>query len=385
MNEVVIAGIGQTSVGEHWDISLRELAFMAIEPAIQDAGGLTPQALFVGNMLAPILSGQAHLATLVADFAGYKGIEAVSVESAGASGAAALRLGYMAIRSGMVDVALVVGVEKQTDSIGSKVEAALSAVGDSDYESIHGMTPTAQAALLMQRYLYEYDLPRDVFVGFPLVAHANGVANPNAMFRKAIRPELYAKVGIVSDPLNMFDIAPFADGSAALVLTRSELLPEGFPHPLIRIAGSSQATGTLALHARPEPLVFQAAQTSTQRACHQAQVSSGDVDLFELHDAYSIFAALSLEAAGFAERGQGWKLAHEGMLGINGFLPISTMGGLKARGYPGGATGIYQSVEAVIQLRGQAGANQVPNARRALVQSLGGPASSAVTHIFEVC
>ncbi|MCK4725650.1 MAG: thiolase domain-containing protein, partial [Anaerolineales bacterium] len=231
MNEVVIAGIGQTPVGEHWDISLRELAFMAIEPAIQDAGGLTPQALFVGNMLAPILSDQAHLATLVADFAGYKGIEAVSVESAGASGAAALRLGYMAIRSGMVDVALVVGVEKQTDSIGSKVEAALSAVGDSDYESIHGMTPTAQAALLMQRYLYEYDLPRDVFVGFPLVAHANGVANPNAMFRKAIRPELYAKVGIVSDPLNMFDIAPFADGSAALVLTRSELLPEGFPHP----------------------------------------------------------------------------------------------------------------------------------------------------------
>ena len=93
MNEVVIAGIGQTSVGEHWDISLRELAFMAIEPAIQDAGGLTPQALFVGNMLAPILSGQAHLAALVADFAGYKGIEAVSVESAGASGAAALRLG----------------------------------------------------------------------------------------------------------------------------------------------------------------------------------------------------------------------------------------------------------------------------------------------------
>lgn len=385
MNEVVIAGIGQTPVGEHWDLSLRQLAFMAIEPAIQDAGGLAPQALFVGNMLAPMLSGQAHLATLVADFSGYQGIEAVSVESAGASGAAALRLGYMAIRSGMVDVALVVGVEKQTDSIGSKVEAALSAGSDSDYESIHGMTPTTQAALLMQRYLHEYDLPRDVFAGFPVVAHANGVANPNAMFRKAIRPELYDKAGIVSDPLNMFDVAPFADGSAALILTRPELLPVGFPHPLIRIAGSSMTAGTLALHDRSDPLVFQAAQISVQRACHQAQVSPGDVDLFELHDAYSIFAVLSLEAAGYTERGQGWKLAQDGKLGTDGFLPISTMGGLKARGYPGGATGIYQSVEAVLQLRGQAGANQVPNAHRALVQSLGGPASSAVTHIFEVC
>jgi acetyl-CoA C-acetyltransferase len=384
MNEVVIAGIGQTPVGEHWDISIRELAFKAIEAAQLDSGGLRPQALIVGNMLAPLLSRQAHLGALIADFAGLAGIEAFTVESAGASGGAALRLGYLAVRSGEVDVALVVGVEKQTDSIGSSIEEALSATGDSDYETVQGLTPTAQAAMIMQRYLHEFDVPRASFAGFPVVAHANGAGNPNAMFRKAIRPELYEKVGMVCAPLNMFDVAPFADGAAALVLTRPELLPPGFQHPLVRVTGSSQVRDTLALHDRPDLLSFEAARLSVERAARQAGITPGEVDLYELHDAYSIYAALSLEAAGLAERGQGWKLAQEDMLNLNGFLPISTFGGLKARGYPGGATGVYQAVEAVLQLRRQAGQNQVPQARRALVQSLGGPASTAVTHILQV-
>lgn len=384
MNEVVIAGIGQTPVGEHWDISIRELAFKAIEAAQLDSGGLRPQALIVGNMLAPLLSRQAHLGALIADFAGLAGIEAFTVESAGASGGAALRLGYLAVRSGEVDVALVVGVEKQTDSIGSSIEEALSATGDSDYETVQGLTPTAQAAMIMQRYLHEFDVPRASFAGFPVVAHANGAGNPNAMFRKAIRPELYEKVGMVCAPLNMFDVAPFADGAAALVLTRPELLPPGFQHPLVRVTGSSQVSDTLALHDRPDLLSFEAARLSVERAARQAGITPGEVDLYELHDAYSIYAALSLEAAGLAERGQGWKLAQEDMLNLNGFLPISTFGGLKARGYPGGATGVYQAVEAVLQLRRQAGQNQVPQARRALVQSLGGPASTAVTHILQV-
>ena len=108
-----------------------------------------------------------------------------------------------------------------------------------------------------------------------------------------------------------------------------------------------------------------------------------DADLFELFDAFSVYAALSLEAAGFAERGQGWKLAQDGKLSLQGELPISTFGGLKARGYPGGATGIYQAVEAVLQLRGIAGANQVNGAKVAMIQALGGPASTAVTHVLE--
>ena len=153
MTDIVIAGIGQTEVGEHWDISLRELAFEAIQSAVKDAGGLRPQALFVGNMLSPNLSNQAHLGALLTDYAGLTGIEAVTVEAAGASGGAALRQGYLAVKSGLVDVALVVGVEKFTDKVGSDVDAAIATTGDSDYEAVQGLTASAQAALLMRRYM----------------------------------------------------------------------------------------------------------------------------------------------------------------------------------------------------------------------------------------
>src|SRR5215212_9740185 len=161
MTDIVIAGIGQTEVGEHWEIGLRELAFTAIQEAVKDSGGLKPQSLFVGNMLAPNLSNQAHLGVLLADYAGLLGIEAVTIEAAGASGGAALRQGYLAVASGMVDVALVVGVEKFTDKVGPEVDTALATTSDSDFEAVQGMTPPAQAALLMKRYMHEYQVPSD--------------------------------------------------------------------------------------------------------------------------------------------------------------------------------------------------------------------------------
>jgi len=268
MTDVVIAGIGQTEVGEHWEISLRDLALDAIQDAIKDAGGLKPQALFVGNMLAPNLSNQAHLGALIADYAGLTGIEAITVEAAGASGGAALRQGYLAIASGMVDVALIVGVEKFTDKIGSEVEEAVSTTSDSDFEAVQGMTTTAQAALLMKRYMHEYNVPTNGFAGFALTAHANGVANKYAMFRKAIKIEAYSKADMISDPINMFDVAPNADGAAALVLTRRDLLPSDYQHPLVKIAGSAASSDTLALHDRKDMLYFDTAQISAGITMH---------------------------------------------------------------------------------------------------------------------
>jgi acetyl-CoA C-acetyltransferase len=383
MTEVVIAGIGQTEVGEHWDVGLRELAFAALQEAVKDAGGLKPQSLFVGNMLAPNLSNQAHLGVLLVDYAGLLGIEAVTIEAAGASGGATLRQGYLAVASGMVDVALVIGVEKFTDKIGADVDAALATTGDADFEAVQGMTPTAQAALLMKRYMHEYSVPADGFAGFALTAHANGAGNPCAMFRKAIKSEIYAKAEMVSEPLNMFDMAPNADGAAAVVLTRREFLPPSFSHPLIKIAGSAASSDTLALHDRKDMLYFDTSQISAGKAMKQAGLVLDDIDLFEYHDVFSIYAALELEAVGFAIKGKGWKLAADGEIGLKGRIPSATMGGMKARGFAGGAAGVYQAVEAAMQLRGQAGTNQIPNARTALIQSLGGPASTAVSHILQ--
>lgn len=383
MTEVIIAGLGQTTVGEHWDVGLRDLAYYAMDAAIKDAGGLRPQSLFVGNMLAPNLSKQAHLGALLADFAGLTGIEAVTIEAAGASGGAALRQGYLAVKSGLVDTALVVGVEKFTDQVGASVDEALATTSDSDFEAVQGMTPTAQAALIMKRYMHEYKVPADGFAGFALTAHANGAGNKNAMFQKAIKPETYAKAGMVSEPLNMFDAAPNADGAAALVLTRRDLLPSNWHHPPVKIAGSATSSDTLALHDRKDMLYFEAVHNSTGRAIKQACIILDQIDLVEYHDAFSIYAALSLESSGFAIRGQGWKLAAEGQISLNGRVPCATMGGLKARGFPGGATGVYQALEAAQQLRGQAEANQIQDAKYALIQSLGGPASTAVSHILQ--
>ena len=383
MTDVVIAGLGQTPVGEHWEVSLRSLAVKVMLAAIKDSGGLRPQALYVGNMLAAALSRQAHLGTLLADFGGFGGIEAETVEAGGASGGAALRQGYLAVASGFVDVALVVGVEKFTDVVGPDVEVAVATVTDSDFEAVQGLTPTAQAALLARRYMHEFNVPADGLAGFPLTAHANAAGNKNAMYRKAITLEAYQKAEPISDPLNMFDVAPNVDGAAALILTRRELLPKDFSHPLVRIAASASASDTLGLHNRADLLWFAAAQVSVEQVLKKAGIPREQVDLFEYHDAYSIYAALSLEAAGFAPGGQGWKLAADGSIALTGQIPCATLGGSKARGNPGGATGIYQAVEAAMQLQGRAGPNQIPGAKVALIQCLGGPASTAVTHLLE--
>jgi acetyl-CoA C-acetyltransferase len=334
-------------------------------------------------MLAPNLSNQAHLGVLLADYAGLLGIEAVTLEAAGASGAAALRQGTLAVASGMVDVALAIGVEKFTDKVGSDVDTAIATASDAEFEAVQGMTSAAQAALLMKRYMHEYEVPANGFAGFALTAHANGASNPCAMYRKAIKPEMYANAEMVSDPLNMFDMAPHADGAAAVVLTRRDLLPPNYSHPLVKVAGSAAASDTLALHDRKDMLYFDTAQLSAGKAMKQAGILLDHIDLFEYHDVFSIYAALQLEAVGFALKGQGWKLAENGEIGPKGKIPCATLGGMKARGFPGGAAGVYQAVEAALQLRGQAGANQIPNAKTALIQSLGGPASTAVSHILQ--
>lgn len=381
--EVVIAGIGQTPVGEHWNLSLRNLAARAVRAARTDAPGLTPQAMYIGNFLASTASHQSNLGALLAQNMAMEGIEAISVEAAEASGAAAFHLGYLAVSSGLVDTALVIGVEKFTDVIGPRSERLVAEMADYDYDGIQGMTPAAQAGLLMQRYLYEYGAPREAFAAFPMLAHANGAGNPNAMYRKAIRRETYDNAAMVSDPLNLMDASPYADGAAAVLLTRPDLLPKDHAAPLVRVTGSSVVTDRLSLHDREKLLDFEAAGISVQRACSQAGILPGEVDLFELWDGFSIYAALSLEAACLAPRGESWRLARDGKFNLDGELPILTMGGQKARGNPLGAASLYQLVEAALQLRGQAGKNQVAGARRALVQSLGGPASTAVAHVLE--
>jgi acetyl-CoA C-acetyltransferase len=383
MTTVSIIGIGQTEVKEHWNTSIRHLAWYAIEAALDDAHVNKVDALYVGNMLAGHLSNQNHLGALVADFAGMRGIEAVTVEAAEASGAAALRQAVLAVKSGLVETVLVVGVEKMTDQTGAPVTAALATGLDADYEAIHGLTPTGMGALIMRRYMHEYSVEVADFAGFSVNAHSNGANNPLAMFRNPLKPERFATAPQAATPVSLFDAAPTGDGSAAIIVTSRERALDMVPHP-VHIVGSALATDTLALHDRKNMLWLRAAEQSAQRAMAAAGVSTADIDLFECHDSFTVMAALSLEAAGFAEPGQGWMLARDGDIGRDGRIPISTFGGLKARGNPGGATGIYQIIEVTRQVRGQAGDCQIPDARIGMAQNLGSSGATAVTHILRV-
>jgi acetyl-CoA C-acetyltransferase len=381
MTNVSIIGVGKTDVGEHWQTSLRHLAWYAIEGALDDAATTEVDAIFVGNMLASSLSHQDHLGALVADFAGLRGTESVTVEAADASGGAAMRQAVLAVESGLVETALVVGVEKVTDETGAAVVSAMASGLDADYEAVHGQTLAGAAALMMRRYLHEYGVGVDDFAGFSVNAHANGALNPMAMFRNQLRADRFASGPAVATPVTLFDMAPTGDGAAAIVLTTRERAMDMVPQP-VRVAGSALATDTIGLHDRRDLLWLEAAARSAEAALAQAGLAPEDVDLFELHDSFTILAALSLEAAGFAPRGEGWKLARDGDITRTGRIPISTMGGLKARGHAVGATGAYQIVEVVQQLRGQAGDCQIPNARIGLAQSLAMTGATAATHVL---
>lgn len=381
-SEVAIIGAGQTAVGEHWGRSLRELAVDALRAAMRDAGSPRVESLFVGNMLAGELTGQEHLGALIADFAGLDGIEAVRVEAACGSGAAALRLGCMAVASGAAEVVAVVGVEKMTDRPGDVVTGALAMAADGDYEARQGLSFVALNALLMRRYMHEHGTSREDFAPFCINAHRNAVGNPNAMFPFPITAQDFSSAKMIADPVSLLDSSPVCDGAAALILTRAEVA-RAAGRRAVAVRASCIGTDSIALHDRADILVLQGAATSAARAYQQAGVSPADIDFFEVHDAFTIMSVLSLEAAGFAPRGGGVRLGLEGEIGLAGKIPITTMGGLKARGHPVGATGMYQLVEAVQQLRGEAGVNQVRDARLGMTQNIGGSGATVVTTILE--
>ncbi len=240
MREVSIIGVGQTPVGEHWETSLRMLGAEAARAALDDAGISEVDALYVGNAYGASISSQSQIAPLIADYAGLNGVEAFTVEAAEASGGAALRMGYLAVASGAVDTAMVLGVEKSTDMIGTARTLARSVSLDADYETIHGATLPALAALLMRRYMEEFGVDLSAFEGFSINAHANGGKNANAMFRNRIKPGAFAKAPMIADPVSLFDSAPDADGAAAVILTSAERAADLVPQP-IRITGSARS------------------------------------------------------------------------------------------------------------------------------------------------
>ncbi|HEX9841039.1 MAG TPA: thiolase domain-containing protein [Anaerolineales bacterium] len=384
MRNVAILGIGQTKIDEHWDKSLREIGGEAAFAAMQDAGMEKVDALFVGNMLSPLVSAQNQLGTFFADWIGLWHQESVKVEAACASGAAAFRAGLMAVAAGEIDSALVVGVEKMTDKAGHDVTAALATAADADYEVEQGVSFVGINALVMRRYMHEFGWKHADFAPFSINAHANAIHNPFARLHQKINVDQFEKSSMVATPINLLDASPIGDGAAAAIIVPAEKVASVNGRPRITVAGSASATDSIAVHSRRDPLFLSAAYQSSRRAYEMASVESKDIDVFELHDAFSIMSALSLEACGFAERGQGVRLGLDDEISPNGRVPVCTRGGLKARGHPVGATGMYQIVEIVQQLRGECGKSQVDGAQIGMAQNIGGSGATILTHILRV-
>jgi acetyl-CoA C-acetyltransferase len=382
MRDVSIIGIGQTAVAEHWGRSIRDLAVEAIDLARADAGVERVDALYVGNMASGELCGQENLAAACADAAGLLPIEAVKIEAACASGGAAARAGWLAVASGQSDAVLVLGVEKMTDLLTDGVTTALAMAADADYEAGQGISFVALNALLMRRYMHDHKARKEDFAAFSINSHRNAARNPYAMYRQPITVDDFLASPVIADPINILDSAGICDGAAALLLVPSSEARRA--QKPVRITASTCATDTLGLAERRDPLVWQAVADSARLAYAQAKVGPKDIDLFELHDAFTIVSVLSLEACGFADRGSALKLAAEGRIALEGDIPICTLGGLKGRGHPVGASGAYQIIEVVQQLRGAAGDAQVRGAAIGMAQSVGGSGSVAVTHILQV-
>lgn len=386
MRNVFIAGIGQTPVAKESELGVRELGSAAVRSAIQNSRLEGPTALFVGNMLGGMLSEQQQMGALIAQATGLIGIEAASIEAACGSGGAASRMGMMAIQSGAHDVVVVCGIERMTHAAKDRTTRALATASDWEKEGAYGHTFVSLNARLMSAYQETYKVDNRAFAPFAVNAHRNANNNPNALFHKVIDEETYLNSRRVEGPLRLFDVSPICDGSAAIVMVSEDvakrLASEG--HPVVKIRAAAVGTDSLGLDDRDHLLRLAGVERSARRAFEMAKLKPSDIDLFEVHDAYTIISVLSLEAAGFAPEGRGYTLGLDGEIFLDGKLPITTMGGLKGRGHPVGATGIYQLCEAFQQLTGTAGPNQLKKSPEvAMTQNIGGTGATVITHILE--
>ena len=376
-----MSSVGMTTIADHWESSILDLAVEASRGALKSFGRKKPDQIVVGNMFSAVGARQEHLGAMLADGLGLTGVPAFKVESACSSGGSAFNVGYNLVRSGAIDSALVVGVEKMRDLEPEEVSRALAMAESAEYTQFVGATFAALNGLLARYYMEQMDVSRDELSSIPVIDHSNAVTAAHAQFRKAISPEVVSRSAMIADPLRLFDCAPVGDGSAAVLLVNDNAA-SGTKRRMAEVLGGKIATNDFSLYEREDMLDFKSTRLAFKGAMEEAGLGRSKISCAELHDAFSVVGALSLEAMGYSKRGHASKDAKAGKYGRSSELPINTFGGLKARGHPVGATGMYQIVEAFLQLTDQAGKNQVEGAEYAVTQNVGGVDTTAAVHVF---
>ncbi len=378
MRRVYVAGVGMTKVDKHTETSLRDLAAEAAFKALDEVGNEKPEAVVVGNMLSSLIE-QENLAALIADHIGLRGVCGLKVEGACGSGGVAVLAGYSMIASGLYDRVLVIGVEKLLERPTPDTLRGLAYAADADYELIYGVSFAGLNALIMRYYMSKYDVRREELALWSVIMHQNGAKNPYAQLRNEITLETVLSSPVVADPIRLYDACPLSDGAAAVYIT-SEDWKKVSDTPIL-VAGVGNAVDSPDLSSRVSLDEFYASRISAEKALRTAKLDIKDIDVAEIHDAYTITAAVSLESIGFAEKGKAAKLWSEGRFRPGDKPTINPSGGLKSRGHPVGATGVYQVVEVAMQLRGDFPGVSVPS-EIGLTQNIGGVGSNVTTIVL---
>lgn len=384
MRSVAVIGIGKTAFGALVDRDIRPLGLEAIAKAMADCNIPTSrvEAFYLGNFAGPLFVGQNHLAPYIGLAAGFGRIPCTRIEDACASGGSALFHAWQSVASGCYDVVVAAGVEKMTSQNTARVAEILAGAGDMSGEGMAGATFPSLFAMIARRHMHEFGTKRQHLAAVAVKNHANGALNPLAHMRKAITLEQALNGKPIAEPLTVFDCSLISDGAAAVVLVPLDQAAR-YTSRFARILAVVQTSDFVALDAKQSITTFDAVKEGATKAYAMAGVGPSDVNVAEVHDCFTIAEIIATEDLGFVEKGCGGPLAASGATSLRGRIPVNTSGGLKAKGHPVGATGVGQICDLVEQLRGDAGARQVPKHDVGLAQNLGGSGATCVITILE--
>lgn len=383
MRDVYIIGIGITTF-TRLEFPLYEIAAYPAMEAMRDCGVTDIDHLFVANLGGGRINRATGLASAVIDTLGLTPAGAETIENGPASGASAIKAGFMAIASGMHDAVMATGAERMREANALDATEFVATMTHPLAEQIYGVTLPALAGMFTRLYMEKYGVTERHLAMVGIKNQNNALLNEFAHIQQAISmdgivdsPEASTNNPYVAEPLRFFDCCPVSDGGACVILATKEIAKK-LKKPLIRIAGLGQATDVHAIQERENPTDLLAVRSAAAQAFKMAGVKPKEVNVAELHDAFTILEIAESEEVGFFKKGEGHIALEKGVTSLKGKLPINPSGGLKGKGHPVGATGIAQAHEIVLQLRGDAGERQVKNAKIGFTCNFGGFGNNVV-------
>lgn len=379
-----IVTAGCSIFGKRDGLLTRELFAEAVSEAYGRCPNLDPQkdiqAVFVGHA-DPRGDRQAHMAAVLADVAGLSPIPSIRTENACASSSVALRVAVMSIMAGFYDVVLVGGVEKMTLATPRQMIDANSEYMDFPMEPWNGIGMVNGFALYAVAYMHKYGATEEDFARVAVKSRKNGVLNPKAGWANEVTLDQVMSSRMISYPIKLLDSAYISDGASCVVITKPELARRFTDNP-VDILGLGFCVDTIGMYERADFTTYTAPILAALQAYEMAGVKPQDINVVEVHDCFSFHEVVAYEVLGLCKPGEGVHFFNTGATSPGGKVPVNTSGGLGSKGHPVGATGTGQVYELYLQLTGQAGQRQVPNAEVGLNHNVGSVMVSAAVGIY---